>query len=347
MSIALHLEAYGKAVIVKGDTRPLKDFLKSKGGKWFPAGGGWMFQGSKKAAIMQDLQSHAMVSSVTDRTSGAGAVSSSADAAPSATASGKKRAASPVEADESPPSKTAKTSTGDDEFCLDLGSSKRVQVSSFAGRVGVDIRQFFTKDGKELPGKGIRLSEEEWAAVKENVDQIDARASKGAEGGVELVDLFFVETKDGRVDLRKYWLDKADGEKKPTKKGVQLTGEQWASLKQSFADVDTALQKGAPSETAGAKPKKQKEATPAKQKKEKKEDTPNKEKKDKSHAKMERAVERLLEGKDLEQVTFGPFRKELEHELGLEAGALDERKGEIKDLVTKAIKSKMGAASQE
>ena len=74
MSIDLHIEAYGKAVIVKGATRPLKDFLKSKGGKWFPKGGGWMFQGTKKAAMIQNLQSNAIVKSMIDRTSGGGTV---------------------------------------------------------------------------------------------------------------------------------------------------------------------------------------------------------------------------------------------------------------------------------
>lgn len=260
------------------------------------------------------------------------------DAAPSAAASGKKRTAASREADkydESPPSKAAKsTAGGDGEFSLDLGRSKRVQVSSFAGRLGVDIRMFFTKDGEELPGKGIRLSEEEWLSVKDNAGKIDAMpllAEDAAEelalarGKVELAELFFVQVQDGWVDLRKYYLDKADGEKKPTKKGIQLTGENWAKLRQSFGEVDAALQQEMVSSKSTVKAEKQKAEMP---KKEKKVDSTKKGKKQKSYNKMERAVDKLLEGKDLEQVTFGPFRKELRHELRLEEKSSEDRKGD-------------------
>jgi hypothetical protein len=102
MSITLVLETYGKAVIVLGDTKPLKDFLKDKGGRWFAKGGGWMFPGSKKEAIKSDLAAHSSVKTVVDKTSGAGA------SAPAAKPE-KKRPATEADEDSAPAKKSSQS----------------------------------------------------------------------------------------------------------------------------------------------------------------------------------------------------------------------------------------------
>lgn len=51
----------------------------------------------------------------------------------------------------------------------------RVSVRSFKGNVGVDIREYYEKDGKEMSAKkGYWLPAEGWPALKAAVDGIDA-----------------------------------------------------------------------------------------------------------------------------------------------------------------------------
>jgi hypothetical protein len=229
--------------------------------------------------------------------------------------------------------------SSDGTFSLDLGDSVKVRVEAFAGRKGIDIRRWYTdRESKELmPGKGVRLSEEDWAALKERATEVDKKMAENSESSFEVIDLFFATAKDGRIDLRKFYVDKADGEKKPSKKGISLSKEQWDQLKSNFSCCDKAIQESPVQTSSGDKSKKKepkKKAQPSPKKE-------NKEKKEKSHSKLEKAVEKLLEGKDLETVTIRTFRQELEKELGLDDGSLEERKGEIKDLLSKAIKSRL------
>lgn len=38
---------------------------------------------------------------------------------------------------------------------MQLGASKKAVVRQFKGKTLVDIREYYTKDGKELPGKKV------------------------------------------------------------------------------------------------------------------------------------------------------------------------------------------------
>ncbi|KLO06438.1 PC4-domain-containing protein [Schizopora paradoxa] len=65
-------------------------------------------------------------------------------------------------------------SNPDGEKYIDLGKKRRITVRSFKGMTQVDIREFYGDDGDEKPGKkGIALSPEQWAELKQNVATID------------------------------------------------------------------------------------------------------------------------------------------------------------------------------
>lgn len=59
---------------------------------------------------------------------------------------------------------------------LDLGNNRFVVVRSFKGKALVDIREFYEKDGKTMPGKkGISLSRDQFNTFKNLIDEIDAK----------------------------------------------------------------------------------------------------------------------------------------------------------------------------
>ncbi|KAJ0972081.1 hypothetical protein J5N97_020040 [Dioscorea zingiberensis] len=78
--------------------------------------------------------------------------------------------------DTGPASKRMKDSTDDFDGIVvgELGNNRRVSVRSWQGKVVVDIREFYVKDGKTLPGKkGISLPMDQWKILREHVDEID------------------------------------------------------------------------------------------------------------------------------------------------------------------------------
>lgn len=66
-----------------------------------------------------------------------------------------------------------KTNNEGDPF-WDLGMRKRVTVRQFKGTTYVDIREYYEKDGKMLPGKkGIALKAGDYGLLKDLSDDID------------------------------------------------------------------------------------------------------------------------------------------------------------------------------
>lgn len=76
------------------------------------------------------------------------------------------------------PKKIVKKDSGDesddDIVVCEISKNRRVSVRNWQGKVVVDIREFYVKDGKQLPGrKGISLTMDQWNVLRDHVDEID------------------------------------------------------------------------------------------------------------------------------------------------------------------------------
>jgi len=131
------------------------------------------------------------------------------------------------------------------EWVSKLNDVKRVTVRNFKGTIYVDIREFYQKDGDWLPGKkGLALKCEEWAATKPAMDEILGKIQQGITAHVhdisELRKMKLREFKGYRlVDFREFY-DK-DGELAPSKKGISLSADLFATLTKRRKDVDQAV----------------------------------------------------------------------------------------------------------
>lgn len=62
---------------------------------------------------------------------------------------------------------------------IDLGGKKFVTVREFKGKVLIDVREYYQKDGQWLPGKkGISMSKEQYNTLKSVLDEVDAKVAE-------------------------------------------------------------------------------------------------------------------------------------------------------------------------
>ncbi|TXG50727.1 hypothetical protein EZV62_023251 [Acer yangbiense] len=60
-----------------------------------------------------------------------------------------------------------------------LSDKRRVTIQDFRGKTLISIREYYRKDGKELPSsKGISLTEDQWSTFKTHVPDIEKAVQK-------------------------------------------------------------------------------------------------------------------------------------------------------------------------
>lgn len=89
--------------------------------------------------------------------------------------SSKRKSAGPAPGE--PATKSAgKKSSSQGEEKISIGKMKFVTVREFKGKLYVDIREHYEKDGELLPGKkGVSLPAEQWQNLKAVIDDIDQK----------------------------------------------------------------------------------------------------------------------------------------------------------------------------
>ncbi|KAF8052153.1 hypothetical protein N665_1597s0019 [Sinapis alba] len=81
-----------------------------------------------------------------------------------------------------PAKKVAKAADSSDEsddiVVCNISKNRRVSVRNWNGKIWIDIREFYVKDGKPLPGKkGISLSMDQWNTLRNHAGDIDKALS--------------------------------------------------------------------------------------------------------------------------------------------------------------------------
>ncbi|OAY65506.1 RNA polymerase II transcriptional coactivator KIWI-like [Ananas comosus] len=78
----------------------------------------------------------------------------------------------------------ARASSDDPEdgiVVCEISKNRRVSVRSWQGKVVVDIREFYFKDGRQLPGKkGISLPMDQWKILSDHIEEIDEAVKEEA-----------------------------------------------------------------------------------------------------------------------------------------------------------------------
>ncbi|KAL7090431.1 hypothetical protein ACP275_12G040800 [Erythranthe tilingii] len=91
---------------------------------------------------------------------------------------GKKSDDEALSGGDEPPKKVLKSGKDSDDpdsvFICELSKNRKVSVRNWQGKTMVDIREFYLKDGKEIPGKkGISLLMDQWKILRDHADEID------------------------------------------------------------------------------------------------------------------------------------------------------------------------------
>lgn len=115
----------------------------------------------------------------------------------------------------------------------DISNNRKASVSSFKGKMLLNLREYYHKDGQLLPGKkGISLSKDQAEKLNDAKVQLTEALAAQNEISVPLSTLRYAKVTcfKGKysVDVREYY--EKEGEEKPGAKGLQMPEEQWSKL---------------------------------------------------------------------------------------------------------------------
>ncbi|PNW80646.1 hypothetical protein CHLRE_07g325722v5 [Chlamydomonas reinhardtii] len=171
-----------------------------------------------------------------------------------AKAGGRKRAggaAGGAAAKKSRSSSGAAGGGGDDVLLhVDLSERRKARVRRYEGRLHVDVREFYKKDGEDAPTqKGLSMDPGQWARLARELPRLVAaqRAGAAGGGGGEVPPAQLAKTRLASVSefkgtyylgLREYY--EKDGQLLPGKKGVSLNPSEAEALLAAAAAITTA-----------------------------------------------------------------------------------------------------------
>ncbi|KAG2450551.1 hypothetical protein HYH02_005052 [Chlamydomonas schloesseri] len=168
---------------------------------------------------------------------------------------GRKRtggAAGGAAAKKSRSSSGAAAAAGDDVLLhVDLSDRRKARVRRYEGRLHVDVREFYKKDGEDAPTqKGLSMDPGQWARLARELPRLVAAqraGGGGGGGGGEVPPAQLAKTRLATVSeykgthylgLREYY--EKDGQLLPGKKGVSLNPAEAEALLAASASITTA-----------------------------------------------------------------------------------------------------------
>ena len=136
-SMVIIVKNYGEnSFVLTGDTLQNKDKIKELGGKWNSNTKGWLFPLSKKTVVLAELKTLCEVEETDEA----------------------------EDVEEEPPAKRQKTDENNEEnmekkdkFIQLDKKGKRVSLSTFGGKCGIDIREYYNSNGEMKPGSKVQI----------------------------------------------------------------------------------------------------------------------------------------------------------------------------------------------
>ncbi|KAJ5143100.1 ssDNA-binding transcriptional regulator [Penicillium bovifimosum] len=115
----------------------------------------------------------------------------------------------------------AKTDSNGDRY-WEISKMRRITISSFRGKTLVNVREYYEKDGQELPGKkGISLPVDQFAALISILPDIEQVLKESGESVPRPV----YSTEGDQSDKGKEEQDIADN-KSPSKQNIEATSDE-------------------------------------------------------------------------------------------------------------------------
>ncbi|OQE19057.1 hypothetical protein PENSTE_c016G02562 [Penicillium steckii] len=115
---------------------------------------------------------------------------------------------------------SSKTDANGDQY-WEVSKNRRVTVSKFRGKVMLNLREYYEKDGQELPGKkGISLPMDQFSALVSLLPDIEQALQEHGE------ELPRPEYSGQNVDGDEEGVEMKDKESSPSKQNIEATSDE-------------------------------------------------------------------------------------------------------------------------